>query len=119
MIHSRFWLATLLALLVTGCVSTRLSREELPAEPIAVLYWEPEEARRRAELQEKSGSSGATREGIARVEALGELLGGGDSQEWAALSRYPGHLCLLDPRTLKIERVEAAPAGARPMGAPG
>jgi hypothetical protein len=108
--------ATLLVLLAAGCVSSGISREELPVEPIALLYWEAEEARRRAELQEQNTGSAASREGVARVEALGELLGGGDSQEWAALSRYPGHLCLLDPRTLKVERVEAAPAGARPMG---
>jgi hypothetical protein len=115
-IRSRFLLVTLLALLVAGCVSTRLSREELPGDPIALLYWEPEEARRRAELEEQGGSSAAAHEGIARIEELGQLLGGGDSQEWAALNRYPGHLCLLDPQTLRIERVEAAPAGAKPMG---
>jgi hypothetical protein len=115
-IRSSSLLATLLALLAGGCISAGISRQELPSQPIALLYWEPEEARRRAELQEQSGISAATREGIARVEELGRLVGGGDSGQWAALNRYPGHLCLLDPRTLRIERVEAAPAGAKPMG---
>ena len=102
-----------------GCLVSRIPLEELPEQPIAIRYWDPEDARRRMEIEEeaKSGSSSGarTRDGIARLEDLGSLVGIGDASTRQALSRYPGYLALVDPRTRTIERVEAANPGARPL----
>lgn len=106
-----------------GCASTRIAADELPLQPIAVLYWEPEDARRRAEIEEKAKEAGPSdrrggrsgRMGVARLEDLGSLIGLGDKATRRDLDRFPGNLSLVDPRTGAIERVEAAPRGARPM----
>lgn len=112
----RWGVAALLAgVAAVGCVSDSISREELPAQPIALVFWEPEDARRRAEVLAPTEDTGPAREGVARVEGLAKMLGVADARQWRELSRYAGHLSLLDPRTLELLRVEAAPAGARPM----
>jgi len=102
-----------------GCASRKLSLEELPEQPIAILYWEPEDARRRAEILEKAESNESrsrnAREGVARLEDLGTLVGMEDRSMQKDLSRYPGYLALVDPRTGNLERVAAARPGARPL----
>lgn len=108
-------LAILPPLLAAACISGGISRDELSTQPIALVYWEPEDARRRAELMDPTRDSAPTREGIARMQGLGRLLGASNSRQWQALERYPGHLSLLDPQTREITRVAAAPAGSRPM----
>jgi dipeptidyl aminopeptidase/acylaminoacyl peptidase len=105
-------LLVLLAL-ACSCATPGVPRQELPEDPIAVLYWTSEESRRRAEILEQQ-ATGPTRRGVARVDDLGTLLGqrrGG----FDALAQWPGRLSLLDPRTGEVERVEAAPPGSRPL----
>ena len=96
--------------LLGGCGTIGLSLEELPADPIAVTYWEPEEARRRAELMADQQAV-AQKRGVAEVEAIGRLFGA--SRE--SVSRFPGHLCLVDPRTAEVTAIPEAPPGALPM----
>ncbi len=102
----------------TGCAVIGLSLDELPTDPIAVTWWEPEPARRRAELQERQRqqappAAGQQRVGVARVEAIGQLLGArGDA---SGKERFIGRLCLVDPRTGRVTPVSAAPRGALPL----
>jgi hypothetical protein len=105
-----------LALLLSACSSNLLPREELSQLPIAVTYWNSDEARRLAEMEGDRPRERATREGVASIESLGRLLGaGGANRNAAGLKQYPGRLCFIDPVTLEITRVHAAPLGSRPM----
>ena len=111
-------LACVLALLLTtslvGCLSSRVSLSELPAHKIAITYWEPEAARRRAEINAKASEQ--TRPGVAKLEELGAVVGVIDPRGGrSALERFPGHLALVDPRTGDLEVVTAAAAGAVPL----
>ncbi len=106
----------LVALLPSGCASRGLLISELPQDPIAVLYWEPEEARRRAELRaQRDGAQPqrSQRRGVAQLEAVGRLLGAAPQSE--SRRRYPGRLSLVDPHTGKVTRIDAAPPGAVPL----
>jgi Tol biopolymer transport system component len=108
----------LLPLVAITCAGLGVQPEELPDQPIAVLYWEPEAARRRAEAMAKLSGGEQSTLGIARISEIGEMLGGRtDDAEHslAILTRWPGHLSLLHPRTGEITRVEAAAAGSRPL----
>jgi len=97
----RAWGALLLAVLVGGgCSTSRIGFEELPEAPIALTWWDAEDARR---LQEALNP-----ERLPPGVDLREL------QE-QALARTPGRLYLLDPRTRELERVAAAPPGARAL----
>ena len=103
---------------LAGCVTARLNLSDLPEQPIAVQYWSVEDARKRTEIIEeasKKKSPGPVREGVARLEDLGSLVGLGDAGSRSSLRRFPGYLGLVDPRTGEIERVEAAPPGSRPL----
>lgn len=90
--------------------------EEIPSDAIAVLHWERDAFRKREELLKGRVPGGPVREGVANVENLRDWLssvaGAANTRE---LARYPGHLELLNPRTGELSRVEAAPAGARPL----
>lgn len=98
-----------------ACASSRVPFEELPETPIAVAYWDQDTARKRLEaLSEQSAP--AAREGVARLENLGRLLGAEPSRRAIAQeTRFPGRLCLVYPRTREVRRVEAAPPGSRPL----
>jgi Tol biopolymer transport system component len=89
-----------------------LSLDELPRDPIAVTYWEPENARRRAELLEEQRVV-AQKRGVAEVAAIGRLLGG--SSDRGTLARFPGRLCLVDPQTGRVTPVSSVPRGALPL----
>ncbi len=106
------------AAVLTGCVTGQLNLSDLPEQPIAVQYWSVEDARKRTEIIEEASkrkSPGPTREGVARLEDLGALVGLGDPGTRNSLRRFPGYLGLVDPRTGEVERVEAAPPGSRPL----
>jgi Tol biopolymer transport system component len=111
-------LAVLLAgvQVAAGCAGGALSLAELPANPIAVTFWEPEAARRRAELAERREStqrSTPRRTGVAEVEALGRLLGAASpGPDWG---RFPGRLSLVDPHSGRVTPLSAAPPGAVPL----
>ena len=119
----RFPYARLLGLVVVGlsiaslgCVGNSLSRSELPESPIALLYWESEEGRRRSEmlgLEEDESTPYAQRQGVAdlgRINDMVQASSGGNAD-----LRYPGRLVLLDPRSLELTEVPQAPPGARPL----
>jgi len=106
-----------------GCATAGLPLDEVIQAPIAVLYWEEDEARRRRDLLEQAKlppgaleSSGV--EGVATVEGLERLVGverASATELVARLGQWPGHLSLVDPRTGEVTRVEAAAPGARPL----
>lgn len=102
-----------------SCAGRAIPREELPSEPVALLWWDQEEMRRRQEtLEQMRSRGGPRRRGVASLEGLGSLLGGAEQSEElrARLRRWPGRLVLLHPRSNEVERVEAAPPGSRPLG---
>jgi Tol biopolymer transport system component len=108
--------ALLFSSAVAGCGTTRIPASELPAQPIAITYWEPEAARRRAEIEAKaSDQQPRQKEGVARLEHIGALLGVYDPKQSASLARFPGHLALVDPRTGRVDKIAAATPGSRPV----
>ncbi len=109
-------LASLL-LAIPACRTPSVALSDLPDAPIALMYWEPEPARRRAEVLAGVRNQSRSRRGVARLEDLGELLGAQPRRAGPAaeLARWPGGLRLLDPRTGRLERVDAATPGSRPM----
>ncbi|MFP8874567.1 MAG: hypothetical protein VCB42_08555 [Myxococcota bacterium] len=102
---------------VLGCATGGISRSDLPEQPIAVTHWEAGDARRRAEIlaEAKEGREGPRREGVAHLEHLGALVGIEEAAGQKQLSRFPGFLALVHPRTAQVERVRAAPPGSRPL----
>ena len=108
--------ALLLSSALAGCASHRIPPSELPVHPIAITYWEPEDARRRAEIEAQANEQQPRqKEGVARLENIGAMLGVYDPRASANLARFPGYLALVDPRTGRVEKVEAATPGSRPL----
>lgn len=101
------------ATLPCGCVGSGIGGEELDQPPIAILYWDRKAARERSEAM--TGLRGPNRLGVARVGDVGRLLGATTQAAEDLDRRFPGHLCLVDPATATVTRVEAAPAGALPL----
>jgi hypothetical protein len=104
-----------------GC-AVGVKRSELSSELIAITYWEPEPARRRAEIIEKREAAAAppagrqTRVGVARVTDIGQMLGGASEDVWDdSLRRFPGRLTLLNPQTGDLIPVPEVPPGAVPL----
>jgi Tol biopolymer transport system component len=95
-----------------GCGTVGLGLDELPTDPIAVIWWEPEPARRRAEILVEQQQAEQKR-GVAEVKAIGRLLGA--EEDPGNLSRYPGRLALIDPQTARVTTVTQAPPGALPL----
>jgi Tol biopolymer transport system component len=100
-----------------GCSTVAgLRLHEVSDAPIALVYWDTEAARNRAEIlaQMKEASTGRNRQGVASVEALGSFItGSGISRP--GLNQFPGHIVLLNPRTLELTRFPAAPPNAKPI----
>jgi Tol biopolymer transport system component len=108
-----FALALLLLLLLPACGTVGLSLDELPADPIAVTYWEGEDARRRAELMRDEVRVQVQKQGVARVESIAQMLGAVNPP--ASVSRYPGRLAFIDPGTARVTPVAQIPRGAVPL----
>lgn len=109
-------LALFLASATGGCLGGSLSRSEIAETPVALLYWDAEEGRRRLEMlgmAEDKKTPYARRNGVADLGRVKDLTGSG-SQGNADI-RYPGRVVLLNPRTLEITEVPQAPPGARPL----
>jgi Tol biopolymer transport system component len=112
---------TLLALgwmiLAGGCATQGLPLDELSEAPIAFVYWDTEAARERKEVMDAIGgeSGRAGRVGVASLGDMAGLLAPGSGQGGKRLSRYPGRIALLNPRTLELELFAAAPPNARPL----
>jgi Tol biopolymer transport system component len=96
-----------------GCETIGLSLDELPMDPIAVTYWHGEKARRRAELLEEEKKVRPQKRGVAHVDGIRRLLGVTDRPD--QLSRYPGRLCLVNPRTGEVTTIAQAPRGSLPL----
>jgi Tol biopolymer transport system component len=112
---------TVAGLSLGGC-AVGVPQGELPSDLIAITYWEPEPARRRAEIIEKRKASNAapagrqTRVGVARVTDIGQMLGGASEDVWETdLRRFPGRLMLLNPRSGELFPVPEVPPGAVPL----
>jgi Tol biopolymer transport system component len=116
------------AAFVAGCVGSGVSRQELPAAPIAFRYLTPEEARRRAEdladgarREAETGPARARRRRdgrndlVAKADDVGELLSGLFGGGGSAGRDSGGRLALLDPATLEIEVVPSALRGSVPL----
>ena len=119
-----------LALASAGCGGLRLA--DLPAEPIAVRYFDPEQARRaredlgeleQASRRERGRPSGRSRLGVASTEDIDHFLSSsfkvrrgspqqGNRQE--ANERSP-RLALLDPRTRELTILREAQTGSVPV----
>lgn len=98
---------------LAGCATPGVPAEELPEAPIAILYREPEIARKRAEMLEKPDERAPRRPGVARVGDLQRILG--DTEDpFAAIGQLAGRLSLVDPRTGTVKPLDAAPLGAEP-----
>jgi len=103
-----------------GCLSG-LSLDELPQQPLAVLYREPQEARERADAlrdrdpEAQRAAKARHKFGVAEVDALRRqatnLLGGAPEES----DEHAGRLALLDPRTGEVRLVEGARRGASPL----
>ena len=107
-------LAAASAVFAVACLGGGVRLAELPAEPIAVLYWNDADARSRLEIEQgATRERGPVREGVARLDDLREWVQGGTLLP--ALSEFPGELVLVDPRTGKLTPVEGAPPGAQPL----
>ncbi len=98
---------------LSGCGTAGLRLDELPTAPIAVTYWEGEDARRRAELLEEERELPRTKLGVAQMDSIRRFLG--MAGEPGQLSRYPGRLCLVDPLTGEVTPIEGAPRGSLPL----
>ncbi len=106
-------LAGLSILLGLACAGQVVRLEDLPEQFVAIRYWEPEQARRRAEaLREEKELPTAPREGVARLEDLPMLFGVGRR---TTADQFPGHLALLDPRSGAVDPIESATRGAHPL----
>jgi Tol biopolymer transport system component len=105
---------------VVACAGVGIPQEELPERPIALLYWEPEAARRRAEVLEQRQEAESQEQhpvGVASVDSLRDLFEGRRPSEHSLseLARWPGRLVLFHPRSGEITRVDAAAPGSRPL----
>jgi Tol biopolymer transport system component len=111
--------AIALAASAAACAGPGLPLDEVTDAPLAIVYWDAATARKRQELIEQieAGPRGPTREGVARIESLAEVVGlGGDSSAAdLELKRFPGRIALLNPRTLALTPLPAAPPNARPL----
>jgi hypothetical protein len=97
---------------LAGCGTIGVSLRELPSDPIAVVYWEPEEARRRAELMsDQQVAAGPRKPGVAEVGSIGRLFGANRE----TLARFPGRMSLVDPQTAEVTVIRQAPMGSLPM----
>jgi len=114
--HTRRCVLTLLlAVLAPGCSTTGgLPLDEVTEQQIAFVYWDNEDALRRADILAdiKAAEQGAGKLGVATVDAMQSLLGRNTQK---SLAQIPGRIALLNPRTLELTRFPAAPPNARPL----
>lgn len=112
-------LAILVAVL--GCGSTRVAIETLPEAPIAFMHWADKASQKRSDAFGKVAEmpplppSKDDPEGQQDLEIRAHLRAEEALQLAPTLAKHPGRLMLYWPKTGKLERVEAAPPGARPL----
>jgi len=100
-----------------ACLSAGVPTADLPDDSIALVYREPEMARRRAESLLDEQDPLEPREGVAQVgrvaDYVAELRGARDSRSFEA--RFAGQLALLQPRSGDLTLLKAAVRGAIPL----
>lgn len=109
----RLALAVLVALL-GGCTTSapRVQLEQLPEDPIAFVFIEPQQARDfAARKQELEGKGPQSTEGVARLDKLERYL----SSDPDATTRLIGVPSLLNPRTGERSSLDALKTGSRPV----
>ena len=105
----------------SACVSSRLEVEDLPERPVAFLHWPEKSGQKRGDIFAKAGEMPAQAPDKVDPERLEELqirahLRGDETLVLRTqLSKYPGRLMLVWPRTGEIERIDAAPLDAMPL----
>ncbi len=116
----RILIAAIAALEVAGpiaCQSAGVPTAALPDDSIALVYREPELARRRAERLLDEQDPQEPHEGVAQVgriaDYVSEITGSRDSRTFEA--RFAGELALLQPRTGELTPVRAVVRGAIPL----
>ncbi|MEE8164578.1 MAG: hypothetical protein V3T64_03330 [Myxococcota bacterium] len=117
------FLALAFAALATqlACQSRRIQSQNLPAQPIALLYWEHKAESFRAESFKNASQlpprplNNVDSEAAQALEIRAYLQAEKNMMLSSRLARHSGHLMLYWPRTEKLERVEAAPANSRPL----
>ncbi|MDG2334039.1 MAG: hypothetical protein P8Q97_07410 [Myxococcota bacterium] len=103
---------------LSGCASGGLGLGEISDAPIALVYWDEADARKRADLMANltGRPQDQNRLGVAHIDAVASLIGAGQEAPVSQqLARYPGRIVLLNARTLEKTRLEAAPPNARPL----
>ncbi len=98
-----------------GCAGSVLDRSVLPEDVIAVRLWKNEDARRRKEAKAKLGGQRETSQRLGVVDIGGLSARLRESEGADPVSRYPGRLALINPRTLSVTFPDQAPPGARPL----
>jgi len=112
--------------LVAGCASWGgVPNAELPAQPIAIYYRTPAEARQRADAVRSAGTPTVSTEGPTLVgskaylradaDAVGRLLESAFGTDRGVPDAHLGRLALLDPRSGDVALVEGALRGAVPQ----
>lgn len=99
---------------VLNCTTGGVSGVELQQPEIAFVYWDRQAAREREEALEGAPFQ-ASKLGVARMDDLGRMLGGGRGGSEELGRRFPGYLSLVNPVTGAIRRIEHAPPGAVPL----
>jgi hypothetical protein len=108
--------AAFLAVGVVACQGAGVPTSEIPEEPIALVYRDPESARRRAETLLDEESPEQSRAGVAQVGNIADYvadrsrIGPVDAE-----GRYPGQLAFLHPRSGDVDLQEYARRGAIPL----
>lgn len=106
---------------VGGCVSTRIQPEALPEQPIAFMHWADKPARKRAKAFESVSELPPMPEnkfdpkGAEEMEIAAYLRAEHSVMLATKLAQHPSRLMLYWPQTEELERVAAAPPGARPL----
>jgi Tol biopolymer transport system component len=113
---------SLLLIAGAGCASVAGVRtdelEGLADAPIAMIYWDQQDARRRLDIiDEMQGvPQGRAQVGYAHIGDVTALVSSQDPNELQRrLATLPGRIALLNPYSLEVMPFPAAPPNARPL----
>jgi hypothetical protein len=105
--------SAIVAAWLCACAGPGLDLTQLPDRPIAIVHRTLDESEQRSDLLLRAQGGGSA-PGTVRLEDVGELLGiGADEQQQRAAML--GHLSLVHPQSGRVERLEGALPGERPL----